>query len=425
MRVVLGVAGGIAAYKACSLLRLLSEAGHDVTVVPTAAALNFVGAPTWAALSGKPVHTDVWSDITEVPHVRIGQQADLVIVAPATADLLARAATGQADDLLTNVLLTARCPIVMAPAMHTEMWDHPATQANVATLSERGVHIVPPASGRLTGKDTGPGRWPEPEDLFAVCRRILAHGESADRGASAAVDAVAADTMPILEGRLRGQRIVVSAGGTREPLDPVRFLGNRSSGKQGYAVAAEAARRGADVTLVSTVGLPVPDGVTVVAVETAQEMRLAMLEAADQADVVVMAAAVADFRPEHYVEHKIKKSHDGAGDDSAPELRLVRNPDILAELVRHRGDAAGPVIVGFAAETGDDEGSVLDHGRAKLARKGCDVLVVNEVGPGVAFGQEDNTVHLLLQGSSRVVQAGPAPKAVIAAAIWDLVETLL
>ncbi len=425
MRVVLGVAGGIAAYKACSLLRLLSEAGHDVTVVPTAAALNFVGAPTWAALSGKPVHTDVWSDITEVPHVRIGQQADLVIVAPATADLLARAATGQADDLLTNVLLTARCPIVMAPAMHTEMWDHPATQANVATLSERGVHIVPPASGRLTGKDTGPGRLPEPEDLFAVCRRILAHGESADRGASAAVDAVAADTMPILEGRLRGQRIVVSAGGTREPLDPVRFLGNRSSGKQGYAVAAEAARRGADVTLVSTVGLPVPDGVTVVAVETAQEMRLAMLEAADQADVVVMAAAVADFRPEHYVEHKIKKSHDGAGDDSAPELRLVRNPDILAELVRHRGDAAGPVIVGFAAETGDDEGSVLDHGRAKLARKGCDVLVVNEVGPGVAFGQEDNTVHLLLQGSSRVVQAGPAPKAVIAAAIWDLVETLL
>ena len=425
MRVVLGVAGGIAAYKACSLLRLLSEAGHDVTVVPTAAALNFVGAPTWAALSGKPVHTDVWSDITEVPHVRIGQQADLVIVAPATADLLARAATGQADDLLTNVLRTARCPIVMAPAMHTEMWDHPATQANVATLSERGVHIVPPASGRLTGKDTGPGRLPEPEDLFAVCRRILAHGESADRGASAAVDAVAADTMPILEGRLRGQRIVVSAGGTREPLDPVRFLGNRSSGKQGYAVAAEAARRGADVTLVSTVGLPVPDGVTVVAVETAQEMRLAMLEAADQADVVVMAAAVADFRPEHYVEHKIKKSHDGAGDDSAPELRLVRNPDILAELVRHRGDAAGPVIVGFAAETGDDEGSVLDHGRAKLARKGCDVLVVNEVGPGVAFGQEDNTVHLLLQGSSRVVQAGPAPKAVIAAAIWDLVETLL
>jgi len=429
VRVVLGVAGGIAAYKACSLLRLLSEAGHDVTVVPTAAALNFVGAPTWAALSGKPVHTDVWSDITEVPHVRIGQQADLVIVAPATADLLARAATGQADDLLTNVLLTARCPIVMAPAMHTEMWDHPATQANVATLSERGVHIVPPASGRLTGKDTGPGRLPEPDDLFAVCQRILAHapgptGETT-HDATPGIPGSSAVTTPIPEGRLRGQRIVVSAGGTREPLDPVRFLGNRSSGKQGYAVAAEAARRGADVTLVSTVGLPVPDGVTVVAVETAQEMRLAMLEAADQADVVVMAAAVADFRPEHYVEHKIKKSHDGAGDDSAPELRLVRNPDILAELVRHRGDAAGPVIVGFAAETGDDEGSVLDHGRAKLARKGCDVLVVNEVGPGVAFGQEDNTVHLLLQGSSRVVQAGPAPKAVIAAAIWDLVETLL
>ena len=430
MRVVLGVAGGIAAYKACSLLRLFTEAGHDVTVVPTAAALKFVGVPTWSALSGKPVHTDVWSDITEVPHVRIGQQADLVIVAPATADLLARAAAGQADDLLTNVLLTARCPVVMAPAMHTEMWDHLATQANVATLSERGVHIVPPAAGRLTGKDTGPGRLPEPEELFGVCQRILAHGIPAVSDVTTPVGPEsAALTVPITEGRLRGQRVVVSAGGTREPLDPVRFLGNRSSGKQGYAVAAEAARRGAEVTLVSSAALPTPDGVELVAVETALEMREVLLDAADSADVVVMAAAVADFRPEHYVGHKIKKTHDagvdGTVDDSAPELRLVRNPDILAELVRLRGDAAGPVIVGFAAETGDDEGTVLEHGRAKLARKGCDVLVVNEVGPGVAFGQEDNTVHLLLQGSSRVVEAGPAPKAVIAAAIWDLVETLV
>lgn len=428
MRVVLGVAGGIAAYKAASLLRLFTEAGHDVTVVPTAAALHFVGEATWSALSGKPVPTDVWSDITEVPHVRLGQQADLVVVAPATADLLARAATGQADDLLTNVLLTARCPVVMAPAMHTEMWEHPATQANVATLSERGAHIVPPASGRLTGKDTGPGRLPEPEELYAVCARLLA-GQRPVLAGSAGVPGVPAPTAEATEeitvsGRhtLAGQRIVVSAGGTREPLDPVRFLGNRSSGKQGYAVAAEAAARGAEVTLVSTVSLPAPAGVSVVSVETAAELRAAMLDAFDAADVLVMAAAVADFRPADYVEHKIKKADDG---EDAPEIRLVRNPDILAELVRLRGDAAGPVIVGFAAETGDPGAGVLEHARAKLARKGCDVLVVNEVGVDKTFGKDDNTVHLLLQGSSRVVDAGPAPKQVIAAAIWDLVETLL
>ena len=409
MKVVLGVAGGIAAYKAASLLRLFTEAGHDLTVVPTASALHFVGEATWSALSGKPVHTDVWSDITDVPHVRIGQQADLVIVAPATADLLARAASGQADDLLTNVLLTARCPVVMAPAMHTEMWEHPATQAN--------VHIVPPASGRLTGKDTGPGRLPEPEELYAVCARLLEHPR-----------AVAA-TAPVTEviptrGPLRGRHVVVSAGGTREPLDPVRFLGNRSSGKQGYAVAAAAAARGARVTLVTTADLQLPTGVEAVRVETAQQLRAAMLEHFDSADVIVMAAAVADFRPADYVDTKIKKGM-APGDDSAPEIRLVRNPDILAELVRHRGDAAGPVIVGFAAETGDAKASVLEHGRAKLERKGCDVLVVNEVGSDKTFGKDENTVHLLLQGSSRVEDVGPADKRVIADAIWDLVETLV
>jgi phosphopantothenoylcysteine decarboxylase/phosphopantothenate--cysteine ligase len=417
VKVVLGVAGGIAAYKAASLLRLFTEAGHDLTVVPTDSALHFVGEATWSALSGKPVHTDVWSDITDVPHVRIGQQADLVIVAPATADLLARAASGQADDLLTNVLLTARCPVVMAPAMHTEMWEHPATQANVATLSERGVHIVPPASGRLTGKDTGPGRLPEPEELYAVCARLLEHPR-----------AVAA-TAPVTEviptrGPLRGRHVVVSAGGTREPLDPVRFLGNRSSGKQGYAVAAAAAARGARVTLVTTADLQLPTGVESVRVETAQQLRAAMLEHFDSADVIVMAAAVADFRPADYVDTKIKKGM-APGDDSAPEIRLVRNPDILAELVRHRGDAAGPVIVGFAAETGDAKASVLEHGRAKLERKGCDVLVVNEVGSDKTFGKDENTVHLLLQGSSRVEDVGPADKRVIADAIWDLVETLV
>ncbi|KRE62677.1 bifunctional phosphopantothenoylcysteine decarboxylase/phosphopantothenate--cysteine ligase CoaBC [Nostocoides sp. Soil756] len=419
MKVVLGVAGGIAAYKACSLLRLLSEAGHDVTVVPTASALHFVGEATWAALSGKPVHTDVWSDITEVPHVRIGQEADLVVVAPATADLLARAAAGQADDLLTNVLLTARCPVVMAPAMHTEMYEHPATQANIATLSERGVHIVPPASGRLTGKDTGPGRLPEPAELFAVCERVLAQG-----GPGGEVPAG-----PAARGPLAGRRVVVTAGGTREPLDPVRYLGNRSSGKQGYALAAVAAARGAEVVLVTTSGLPVPAGVRAVPVETALEMEAAVREAAGEADVVVMAAAVADFRPAQVAAHKIKKTHelgpDGAADTSAPAVALVRNPDILAGLVAARGASSSPLVVGFAAETGDEEGTVLEHGRAKLERKGCDVLVVNEVGGGLAFGTDDNTVHVLRRGSEDVVDVGPASKHDVAAAVWDVVAELL
>ncbi|MFC7492526.1 MULTISPECIES: bifunctional phosphopantothenoylcysteine decarboxylase/phosphopantothenate synthase [unclassified Knoellia] len=436
MRVVLGVAGGIAAYKACSLLRLLAEAGHDVTVVPTAAALKFVGAPTWAALSGKPVSTDVWTGVHDVPHVRLGQEADLVMVAPATADLLAKAATGQADDLLTNVLLTARCPVVMAPAMHTEMWDHPATQANVSTLTERGVHIVPPASGRLTGKDTGPGRLPEPEDLYAVCERELARSASAAgsaasaqgaAGASASADLRGALT-PERRGDLTGRRVVVSAGGTREPLDPVRYLGNRSSGKQGHALAVAAAERGARVTLVTSAAADLP-GVEVVPVETALQMRGAVLAAAAEGDVVVMAAAVADFRPATYAPAKIKKTHathvDGTDDDSAPTITLVRNPDILAELVQTRGASDSPVIVGFAAETGDDDGSVLDHARAKLERKGCDVLVVNEVGEDKTFGADDNTVTILRRSGGQSVEVGPATKAVVSDAVWDVVATLL
>ncbi|GAB3445425.1 bifunctional phosphopantothenoylcysteine decarboxylase/phosphopantothenate--cysteine ligase CoaBC [Phycicoccus ginsengisoli] len=442
-RIVLGVSGGIAAYKACSLLRLLTESGHDVTVVPTASALQFVGAPTWEALSGKPVHTDVWSGVHEVPHVRLGKQADLVVVAPATADLLAKAAHGLAGDLLTNVLLTARCPVVMAPAMHTEMWEHPATQANVETLTERGVHVVPPASGRLTGADTGPGRLPEPEDLYAVCARLLAHGHPGaptHPPAAARTDiAVPADesahasrsaATPADEHGLEGRRVVVSAGGTREPLDPVRFLGNRSSGKQGYALARVAARRGADVVLVAAnTALPAPDGVTVVPVQTALELQDAVLDASRDADVVVMAAAVADFRPARYAEAKIKKGHgtgpDGGPDEAAPTIELVRNPDILARLVRDRGDDASPVVVGFAAETGDAEGSVLEHGRDKLVRKGCDLLVVNEVGADKTFGHDDNTVHILRQGSGHVVDAGPASKEEVAAAVWDAVQEIL
>lgn len=393
-RVVLGVGGGIAAYKACELLRRLTESGHDVTVVPTAAALEFVGAPTWAALSGKPVASDVWTGVHEVPHVRLGQQADLVVVAPATADLVAKAAHGLADDLLTNTLLTARCPVVLAPAMHTEMWEHAATRANVATLRERGVIVVEPAEGRLTGADTGKGRLPEPSELFAVCENVLARpGARAD---------------------LAGRRVVVSAGGTRERLDPVRFLGNRSSGRQGYALAQAAAARGADVTLVAAnVALPDPAGVKVTRVETTAELRDAVVAATTGADAVVMAAAPADFRPTGESAVKIKKAADG----SVPTLSLQQNPDILAELARTR---AARVVVGFAAETGDSTGSVLDLARAKLERKGCDLLVVNDVSGGAVFGAEENEAVILVAGGE-AVEVPRASKASLAHVIWDQV----
>ncbi|MET9558619.1 bifunctional phosphopantothenoylcysteine decarboxylase/phosphopantothenate--cysteine ligase CoaBC [Streptomyces sp. NPDC006645] len=391
-KVVLGVSGGIAAYKACELLRRLTESGHDVQVVPTAASLHFVGAATWAALSGHPVSTEVWSDVHEVPHVRIGQSADLVVVAPATADMLAKAAHGQADDLLTNTLLTARCPVVFAPAMHTEMWEHPATRANVATLRERGAVVIEPAVGRLTGVDTGKGRLPDPDAIFEVCRRVLARGVS--------------------EPDLAGRHVVVSAGGTREPLDPVRFLGNRSSGKQGYALARTAAARGARVTLIeANTGLPDPAGVDIVRVGTAVQLREAVLKAAADADAVVMAAAVADFRPADYATGKIKKKD---GQEPAP-IVLVRNPDILAEIGTERA-RPGQVIVGFAAETDD----VLANGRAKLRRKGCDLLVVNEVGERKTFGAEENeAVILAADGGETPVPHGP--KDALADTVWDLV----
>ncbi|MFI1940521.1 bifunctional phosphopantothenoylcysteine decarboxylase/phosphopantothenate--cysteine ligase CoaBC [Streptomyces purpureus] len=391
-KVVLGVSGGIAAYKACELLRRLSESGHDVRVVPTGSALNFVGAATWSALSGNPVSTEVWSDVHEVPHVRIGQQADLVIVAPATADILAKAAHGLADDLLTNTLLTARCPVVFAPAMHTEMWEHPATQENVATLRRRGAVVIEPAVGRLTGVDTGKGRLPDPGEIFEICRRILVRGVS--------------------EPDLAGRHVVISAGGTREPLDPVRYLGNRSSGKQGYALARTAAARGARVTLIeANTGIPDPAGVDVVHVSTAVQLREAVLKAAADADAVVMAAAVADFRPAEYATGKIKKKDDGG----APTVELVRNPDILAEISAGRA-RPGQVIVGFAAETDD----VLANGRDKLRRKGCDLLVVNEVGERKTFGAEaSEAVVLAADGAETPVPYGP--KEDLADTVWDLV----
>ena len=391
-RIVLGVGAGIAAYKVCELLRLLTEDGHRVRVVPTRDSLRFVGAATWEALSGEPVATSAFADIHNVPHIRLGQEANLVLIAPATADLLARAAAGRADDLLTSVLLVARCPVVFAPAMHTEMWEHPATSANVRTLRDRGCLVLEPASGRLTGADTGPGRLPEPDELYQAAVRVLARGATG------------------LAPDLAGRRGVVSAGGTREELDPVRFLGNWSSGRQGYVLARTAAARGAEVTLVSAnVDLADPAGTKVERVTSARQLESAVLAAAAAADAVVMAAAVADYRPEARSDEKVKKA------GAAPEpLRLVENPDILRELAAHR--RPGQVIVGFAAETED----VLAHGRAKLAAKGCDLLVVNRVGRGLAFGTEDNeAVVLAADGSATTVPR--APKDVLADVVWDLV----
>jgi phosphopantothenoylcysteine decarboxylase/phosphopantothenate--cysteine ligase len=408
--VILGVTGGIAAYKACELLRLLTESGHAVRVVPTASALRFVGAPTWAALSGQPVAEDVWTDADEVPHVALGRHADLVVVAPATANTLARAAHGLADDLLTNTLLTATCPVLYAPAMHTEMWQHPATRANVATLRDRGAVILDPAVGRLTGADTGKGRLPDPAEIFAVARAMLRRGGPvpADKRRLATPAQV-----PVCD--LAGRHVVVTAGGTREPLDPVRFLGNRSSGKQGYAFARTAVARGARVTLVAAnVDLPDPAGATVVRAGTTAELREATLAAARDADAVIMAAAPADFRPAAYSTGKIKKAEDG----SAPVLELVTNPDIAAELGASR--RPGQVLVVFAAETHD----ALAYGRAKLARKKADLVVINEVGPDRAFGTDDNAATVL-DADGKATELGRRPKEDLADAVWDLVRPLL
>jgi phosphopantothenoylcysteine decarboxylase/phosphopantothenate--cysteine ligase len=414
-RVILGVGAGIAAYKACELLRLLTEAGHRVRVVPTDDALRFVGEPTWAALSGEPVTTDVWSGVAEVPHVRLGQTADLVLVAPATADLLARATAGMASDLLTATLLTARCPVIYAPAMHTEMWEHPATQDNVARLRERGAIVVDPAVGRLTGPDTGKGRLPEPAELFALAESILSSGTN--RAASPSAPPTRSGAQPS-GGTLSGRRILISAGGTREELDPVRFLGNWSTGRQGYAFAKAALDRGADVTLVAAnVELPDPAGAKVITVVSARDMHAAMLAEADTADAIVMTAAVADFRPVTRVDSKIKK------DGRVPEpIVLTENPDILADLSARRA-ASGPasqVIVGFAAETDPD----LDAARAKLARKGCDLLVVNRVGNGLGFGSGDNEAVVLGADGSKT----PIPrqsKDALADLVLELVQARL
>ncbi|MHA7176387.1 bifunctional phosphopantothenoylcysteine decarboxylase/phosphopantothenate synthase [Arthrobacter sp. Sr24] len=477
MNIVLGVGGGIAAYKAALLLRLFTEAGHQVTVIPTDASTNFVGVATWEALSGKPVTNNVFDAVDQVNHVRIGHEADLIVVAPATADLLAKAAGGHANDLLTTTLLMARGPVLFAPAMHTEMWTHASTQANVATLRSRGVHVLDPAVGRLTGVDSGPGRLPEPEAIFAAAMALLdgdSDSDSDTAGLSAALpspqsehdagtstptesaptgldqvgvadlvldpDAHAdsdaqtdshaysdLDHLDVEGGSLSGVHVLITAGGTREPLDPVRFLGNKSSGKQGVALAEAALAAGATVTLIHAhLEVAPPAGAKLQAIETALDLRKATLAAAASADVVIMAAAVADFRPANISSGKIKK-RDNVED---PVITLVRNPDILAEIVAHRAaQNQAQLIVGFAAETGDDEADARTYAEAKLRRKGCDLLVVNEVGPGETgtervFGQDTNHVEILALDGAAPVQAGGSKREVADAVVRLIAQRL-
>lgn len=449
MRIIVGIGGGIAAYKAAMLLRLFAKNGDEVIAMPTPNATKFVGVPTLEALSGNPVSTDVFDRVPEVNHVRQAEQADAVVIAPATADLLARLAAGRADDLLSSTVLTTHAPVILAPAMHTQMWEHPATQANVQTLRSWGYHVIEPAIGRLTGPDSGPGRMPEPEDIFAVALDVIARfpkgqvhpvytpgyapteplytGTEQERMAAARAAARAAtltsallgqgDSSQVepgqvdsgqatgasesLRGPLAGRLVVITAGGTREALDPVRFLGNRSTGKQGVALAEAARDLGATVHLIgANLEVPAPEGVQVTRVVSALELREATLEASAAADVLIMSAAVADFRPAEFAEFKIKKSADS---EDAPVIQLVRNPDILREVVVRRQQAReagestlGPkLIVGFAAETGSAEKTPLELGREKLQRKGTDFLAVNTVGVNRGFGTDDNTITLL------------------------------
>ncbi|MBC3185486.1 bifunctional phosphopantothenoylcysteine decarboxylase/phosphopantothenate--cysteine ligase CoaBC [Corynebacterium sp. zg-331] len=406
MKIIVGVAGGIAAYKACHLIRSFKESGDEVHVIPTPAALNFVGAATFEALSGNSVSTSVFEGVDEVRHVRLGQEAHGVIIAPATADLLARLAAGRADDLLSATILVAACPVIVAPAMHTEMWLHPATQANVEVLRARGVTVLEPASGRLTGTDSGTGRLLEPEQIADLARMVIA-GTSLPRD-------------------LEGKRVLITAGGTQENLDPVRYLGNRSSGRQGFALAEVAAQRGARVHLIAgaTEDMPVPAGARVERVVSATEMAAAVTEQALEADAIVMAAAVADFRPATQAGTKMKK---GSDDGALATLNLVENPDILHGVVqaRRRGEIpTHTVIAGFAAETGDGAYSALEYGLRKLERKGCDLLMCNEVGVGKVFGERRNRGWLLRARGEQppeVIELDDSTKHQIAGAYLDAV----
>ncbi|QEO15884.1 bifunctional phosphopantothenoylcysteine decarboxylase/phosphopantothenate--cysteine ligase CoaBC [Agromyces intestinalis] len=412
LNVVVGIAGGIAAYKAVGVVRALVLAGHDVHVVPTEAALRFVGRPTLEAISRNPVHVDLYEGVAEVRHVAIGQAADLIVVAPATANTIAKLAAGLADDLLGNTVLASEAPLVIAPAMHTEMWRHPATQANIATLRERGVTVVGPAVGQLTGADSGPGRMSEPDDIVAAALAVAGEPDAA-----AEVGREASGS-PVLD--LAGRRVVVTAGGTREPLDPVRFLGNRSSGKQGVAIAEAARERGASVTLIAAnLEVADPAGCDLRTVSTALELRDAVREAAVGADVVVMAAAVADYRPATVSEAKIKKD---PGSDEGLTLELVRNPDILAELGHAAHD--GTLLVGFAAETEPDAGRLLELGRAKRRAKNADLLAVNRVGWASGFATDDNAVTVI-DGDDTIAAELHGTKSSVAHGILNVVVSKL
>lgn len=396
LNVVVGITGGIAAYKAVGVVRALVLEGHDVHVVATEAALRFVGKPTLEAISRNAVHTELYEGVAEVRHVAIGQAADLIVIAPATAHTLAKLATGLADDLLGNTVLASTAPLVIAPAMHTEMWANPATVANVETLRSRGVHLVGPAVGQLTGTDSGAGRMEEPATIVAEALAVHRRATGAKRD-------------------LEGLRVLVTAGGTREPLDPVRFVGNRSSGRQGVALALAAAARGASVTLLAAnLDIEAPRGVTVVPVGTALELREAALSASAESDIVVMAAAVADYRPADVSESKIKKEQQG----DRLVLELVKNPDILAEIAAAR--TQGQLVVGFAAETEPDRDAMLALGRAKIARKGCDLLVLNRVGWTEGFQSDSNTVVVLDRAGDIVIEAS-GTKASVADRVLDVV----
>lgn len=395
--VVLGVTGGIAAYKATGIIRLLTEAGHDVRVVPTANALRFIGSTTLEALSHNPVDPDLYTDVADVKHIELAQKADLVLVAPATAAFLARYAAGLADDLLLNTLLATKAPVVVAPAMHTEMWQHASTQRNVSRLRADGVEVVDPAVGRLTGSDSGPGRLPEPEDIVAAA---LSRLEPQD---------------------LAGTRFVVTAGGTREPIDAARFIGNYSSGRQGIEIARAAARRGADVTVLGAnlsndQSIASRPGVTLVRVSTTAELQDALLATRERADVLVFAAAVADYRFASPSVSKLKKSDVG----QTLTLELVQNPDLLAETCAARRD--GQIIVGFAAETASGN-DLLELASQKLSRKGCDLIVANDVTAGAVFGS-DSTRVLFVDAHGRVDEVSGS-KSVAANALLDLVATRL
>jgi phosphopantothenoylcysteine decarboxylase/phosphopantothenate--cysteine ligase len=412
MTIVVGVTGGIAAYKAVSVIRSLVLLGHDVHVIATDAALRFVGAPTFEAISRNQLNTDLYEGVSEVRHVGIGKRADLVVIAPATANTIAKLANGLADDLLTNTVLATTAPVLIAPAMHTEMWQHPATQANVKTLRSRGVAVVGPGVGQLTGSDSGPGRMEEPDAIVAAAIALAARQQGRrDRPASGQ------DAARVVRRDLAGHRIVITAGGTREPLDPVRYLGNRSSGKQGVALAVAARDRGADVVLIAAhLDVPAPEGVETRSASTAMELQRAVTDAAADADVVIMAAAVADFRPAAMSKAKIKKENVGEG----LELSLVANPDILAELSASK--QPDQIVVGFAAETERDPQALIELGRRKLERKGCDFLVINNVGWHTGFSADDNEV-VVLDGAGDIVMEASGTKASVADRILDVITS--